>query len=503
MKEHKLTFTADELPPGKNKTPRSAVREIPKELTQAAVRDAVTEYADDNAGTDAAVTLTGAAETSGRILKDAVRNEQIRQQRKTNADALKEDGSNPVTRFHQRQAMKQTYAARRNGETAEKTAETAATAAEKTAEAAEKAAKKTADFVKEHWKGILIVLAIVLALVFLLNVFSTCSMLFEGAGTVVAGSAYAAEDGEITGAEEAYCAMEDDLRRLIDEYEDAHDYDEYVYDLDEIGHDPYVLTSILSALHPGAWTLDDVRDTLDMLFDRQYDLSEGLDFDLRTRMEPRTGEISLTDPDTGEIILISYDYEEEVPYHYVTCTVTLKNNDLSHLPVYIMTEEQLAVYSTYMSVLGGREDLFPDSEYIGLYDGYPDYDIPAALLEDETFAAMIEEAEKYLGYPYVWGGSSPETSFDCSGFVSWVVNHSGWNIGRRSAQGLYDLCFLTASPAPGDLVFFEGTYDTPGISHVGIYVGNAMMLHCGDPIGYSNLNSTYWQEHLVGYGRLP
>ena len=246
-----------------------------------------------------------------------------------------------------------------------------------------------------------------------------------------------------------------------------------------------------------------MRDTLDLLFEKQYDLSEGLDFDTRMRMEPRTGEIPLIDPESGEVIVVPYDYEEEVPYHYITCTLTLKNNDLSHVPVYVMTEEQLAAYSTYMSVLGGREDLFPDSEYIGLYDDYPDYDIPEELLADETFAAMIAEAEKYLGYPYVWGGGSPETSFDCSGFVSWVLNHAGWNIGRRSAQGLYDLCTLTASPRPGDLVFFRGTYDTPGISHVGIYVGNAMMLHCGDPIGYSNLNSSYWQEHFAGYGRMP
>ena len=342
MKENKLKFTEEELPPGKGKKlpgkSHSAVRDLPKELSQAAVRDAILEHADDNSGTDAAVTLAGVSGTSERILKEAVRNEQLRQQRKMNADLPKEEGANPVTKFHQRQAMKQSYAARRNGETAEKTAENAANAAEKAAETAEKAAKKAAEFVKEHWKGLLIVGLIVLMLLFLLDVFSACSMLFEGAGTIVTGSTYAAADEEITGAEEAYCAMEDDLRRMLDEYEDTHDYDEYIFDLDEIGHDPYVLTSILSALHPGEWTLADVRDTLDLLFEKQYDLSEGLTFETRMRTEPRTGEITLIDPDTGELIVVPYDYEEEVPYHYVTCTVTLINNNLSHVVYMVLAE---------------------------------------------------------------------------------------------------------------------------------------------------------------------
>mgnify|MGYP000808729019 CR=1 FL=1 len=197
----------------------------------------------------------------------------------------------------------------------------------------------------------------------------------------------------------------------------------------------------------------------------------------------------------------------QVPYDYYICTVTLENFNLSHVPVYIMSEEQLGMYATYMATLGNRPDLFPGSGYIGKYveGSYTDYDIPPEALDDEVFAAIIKEAEKYLGYPYVWGGSSPSTSFDCSGFVSWVINHSGWDVGRLGAQGLCNICtpVSSANVKPGDLVFFTGTYDTPGVSHVGIYVGNNMMIHCGDPISYANLNSSYWQSHFYRYGRLP
>lgn len=193
-----------------------------------------------------------------------------------------------------------------------------------------------------------------------------------------------------------------------------------------------------------------------------------------------------------------------VYYDYYICTVTLDNFNLSHLPIYIMGEEKVSRYSLYMATLGNRPDLFPGSSYVGKYTSPPEgYEVPGEYLDDETFAAMLSEAEKYLGYPYVWGGSSPATSFDCSGFVSWVVNHSGWNVGRLGAQGLYNICTRTSSPRPGDLVFFKGTYDTPGVSHCGIYVGDGMMLHCGDPIQYANLNSSYWQAHFYAYGRLP
>ena len=258
------------------------------------------------------------------------------------------------------------------------------------------------------------------------------------------------------------------------------------------------LSNNLTALHQGEWTLDEVQGTLQMLFDRQYILTEDVVVETRYRTETDTW----TDAD-GNTHTDTY----QVPYDYYICTVTLENFNLSHVPVYIMSEEQLGMYATYMATLGNRPDLFPGSGYIGKYveGSYTDYDIPPEALDDEVFAAIIKEAEKYLGYPYVWGGSSPSTSFDCSGFVSWVINHSGWDVGRLGAQGLCNICtpVSSANVKPGDLVFFTGTYDTPGVSHVGIYVGNNMMIHCGDPISYANLNSSYWQSHFYRYGRLP
>ena len=258
-----------------------------------------------------------------------------------------------------------------------------------------------------------------------------------------------------------------------------------------------MLVSILTAYHRGEWTLAEVQGTLEMLFDQQYILTEEVVVEVCYRTETRTDS-------EGN------DYDVEVPYNYYICNVTLENFDLSHLPVYIMGEDQVSMYATYMATLGNRPDLFPSSQYpnASQREDYLDYDVPPEALEDETFAAMLAEAEKYLGYPYVWGGSSPSTSFDCSGFVSWVINHSGWNYGRLGAQGLCNIC-TPVSPAnarPGDLVFFKYTYDAPnpdGVTHCGIYVGNGMMIHCGSPISYANLNTSYWQAHFYCYGRLP
>ena len=409
--------------------------------------------------------------------------------------------SNPLNRFFQKQRLKREYAkAARTAKAAGSTAQATAKGAEKTAEATATAAKKAAEkakeaaeFVARHWKGVLVVLAGFLLIVMLIGGLQSCSALVGAAGGGVAASSYQSEDADILAAEAAYCALEAELQEYLDTYERTHDYDEHHYDLDEIKHDPYVLTSILSALHDGAWTASEVQGTLQMLFEKQYILTETVVTEVRYRTVTRT------DSEGNE-------YEVEVPYNYYICTVELENFDLSHIPVYIMDKETLSKYALYMSVLGNKPELFGDSEYIPKYiTNRPEgYEIPPSAMEDETFAAVITEAEKYLGYPYVWGGGSPSTSFDCSGFVSWVLTNSGvCNTGRLGAQGLYNISTPVSNPQPGDLVFFVGTYDTPGVSHVGIYVGNSMMIHCGDPISYSNLNSSYWQAHFYAYARPP
>ena len=312
-------------------------------------------------------------------------------------------------------------------------------------------------------------------------------------------SSYLSEDADITGAESAYAAMEAELQDMLDNIESEYPgYDEYRVNADEIEHDPYVLISILSAWHEVVFTLDEVQSTLEMLFEKQYILTVEEEVQVRYRTETRTD--SEGNP-----------YTVEVPYNYYILHVDLENFNLSHVPVYIMGEEQLSMYAMYMSSLGNRPDLFPQSGYVSKYYENPpaDYEVPAALLgSDEKFARLMEEADKYVGFPYVWGGSTPETSFDCSGFVSYVLTNSGlYNTGRLGAQGLYNISTPVSNPQPGDLVFFTGTYDTPGVSHVGIYVGedgdgSPVMLHCGDPIQYSKLDTSYWQSHFYAYGRL-
>ena len=391
-----------------------------------------------------------------------------------------------VSRYLQKQKIKRQYAKQ-----AREAARQTAKAAEGTASVTGKLTEKVSAYIKEHPGGLLLLLAAFLLLVVLQSCMSSLVTVGNGVAGAIGASTYAAEDADLLGAEAAYCALEDELQRYLDTYTRTHDYDEYHFDLDTIEHDPYVLISMISALHEGAWTLDEVRGTLQDLFDRQYILTEDVIVEVRYRTVTRT------DSDGN-------DYDVEVPYNYYICYVTLENFNLSHVPVYMMSEEQLSMYALYMSTLGNRPDLFPSSGYIGKYitNRPPEHEVPESYLDDETFAAILKEAEKYLGFPYVWGGSSPSTSFDCSGFVSYVYNQCGWSFGRLGAQGLYNISTRTSSPKPGDLVFFTGTYDTPGISHVGIYVGDGWMLHCGDPIGYANLNSSYWQSHFYAYGKL-
>ena len=397
---------------------------------------------------------------------------------------------NALSRFWKKKQLQKQYRKQ-----AKKAAKTGAKAAEKTAVTTEKLAARTVAFVKRYPVGTLIALACALLIFTLQSCSSSLVTVGNGLVGAVAASTYQAEDADLWGAEAAYCALEDELREYLDIYEATHSYDEYHFDLDDIEHDPYVLLSMLSALHEGAWTVDEVRGILQTLFDRQYILTETVVTERRYYIETDTW----TDEE-GNTHTDSY----RVYYNYYICTVTLENFNLSHVPIYMMGEEQLSRYALYMATLGNRPDLFPSSPYVGKYitTRPADYEVPEAYLADETFAAILKEAEKYIGFPYVWGGYSPGTSFDCSGFVSYIYNQCGWDFGRLGAQGLYNISARTNSPKPGDLVFFTGTYDTPGVSHCGIYVGDGWMLHAGDPIQYSNLNTSYWQSHFYAYGKL-
>ena len=404
----------------------------------------------------------------------------------TAAQEHPELSKNALSRFWQKRRLRKRYQKQ-----AKEAAKYGAQAAGKTAVTTEKLAARAVGFVKRHPVGCLLALACVLLVLVMQSCSSSLVTLGNSTIGAVGASTYPCEDGDLLGAEAAYCDLEAELSDYLDSYESTHDYDEYHFDLDEIEHDPYVLLSLLCSLHEGQWTLDQVEGSLQTLFDSQYILTEDVVVEVRYRTETHTDS-------EGN------DYEVEVPYNYYICYVTLENKNLSHLPVYLLSEDQMSRYAIYMATLGNRPDLFPGSEYVGKYTETPEgYEVPREYLDDETFAAILSEAEKYIGYPYVWGGSSPATSFDCSGYVSWVINHSGWNVGRLGAQGLYNICTPTSNPQPGDLVFFKGTYDTPGVSHCGIYVGDGRMLHCGDPIGYANLNTSYWQSHFYAYGRLP
>lgn len=494
-----------------------AVRDAPGNAVLMQFHREIRQSEDENVGVEAAHKSEEAAETGGRLVRSAHRSHKLKPYRES-AKAEKrldranlgylqkkaardnpQPSGNPLAHWRQKRAVKKQYAAAKR---AGQFTGSAGKAAESTAKAGKTAAresKRAAAFVARHPKGFLIAAGAFLVLVLLLNALSSSSVLLEGALSGVTASTYPSTDDAMLGAEAAYSQKETDLQNEIDHYQTRHPgYDEYHYDLDKIGHDPYVLVSILTAWHGGEWTLDEVRDMLSALFSKEYQLTQTVETETRYRTETHT----VTDPDGTP-----HTETRQVPYTYTICNVKLHNEDLSHLPISIMNEDQVSVYSMYMSTLGNRPDLFPTSAYpnASTVKKPTEYDIPPEEMTDARFAAMMTEAKKYIGYPYVWGGSSPKTSFDCSGYVSWVINHSGWNVGRLGAQGLCDIC-TPVSPAdvrPGDLVFFEHTYDTDGVSHVGIYVGNGMMLAAGDPIGYSNLNTSYWQSHFLTFGRLP
>ena len=490
-------------------------RDAPRNAVRALIQG---QNEDDNVGVEAAQTAEKAEHRAEATFREIHRSVQLRPYRgaekaerkleKANLEYLQKKAqaehptSNPVSKWQQKRQIKRQYAAAKAGRGGK--------AAKNTVKSAEKAVKnteKTVKFVSASKKPLLVVLAIALMLIFFLNVVSSCSVIVEGVGSVLAGSTYPASDSALLNAEAAYTAKEEELQRYLDNYTGTHDYDEYHFDLDEISHDPYVLLSLLSAMNPGDWTASEISRMVEDLFDRQYILTEFVETETRYKTEARTDYEYVYNPDTDSYEWRSYTHTVQVPYEYRICTVILENRDLSHLPVELLSGSQLNMYATYMATLGNRPELFPDSPYVELYLNKTDqsFDIPADAIPSDRVAAMLQEAQKYLGYPYVWGGSSPATSFDCSGYVCWVVNHSGWNIGRLSAQGICNVCtpISAANAQPGDLVFFKGTYDTPGVSHCGIYVGNNTMIHCGDPIKYANLNTNYWQSHFYCFGRLP
>ena len=496
----------------------------PLDTVRSAVHRKLREDNDGNSGTEAANTLFQTAEGGYRAIETAHRSHADKPYRraekaetaadKANLRALNRQyeqeygkASNPYSKWQQKRAIKKEYAAAKAGNGARNTAR----ASETTAKAARRAAedtKKAGSFIVRHKKGFLIVGGIAAVILLLMTGISSCSTLFQGATSGIVSSTYPLEDADMLAAEAAYCGMEAELQSYLDTYESTHDYDEYHFDLDEIEHDPYVLISMITALKGGEWKIDQVGGILDMLFEKQYILTERVTTETRYRTETRTGTRYVTDPETGESYPEEYEYDVQVPYTYYICHVELCNFNLSHVPVHIMSHDQLSMYAVYMSTLGNRPDLFADSVYVNRYyhTKYEKYEIPPEALADEQFAAIIAEAEKYLGYPYVWGGSSPATSFDCSGFVSYVYNNCGlhWSFGRLGAEGLRRMSAYVspANAKPGDLIFFEKTYDTSGASHVGIYVGNNMMLHCGDPIQYTSIDTSYWRSHFLQFGRL-
>lgn len=477
------------------------------------VHGKVGEVEKENSGVEGAHKTEKLAEKAGgyasRKLKESCRSHNLKPYReaaKAEAASMKADtnylyhktikenpelASNPLSRFHQKQQIKRQYAKDLRG-----AGKSAGKAAKKTGKAAGEATKKTTDFIARHWKGILTVGVFLLLIVMIFTGLSSCAAILQGGVSSVLGTSYTAEDEAIREVEADYKELEKDLREEIADIEsDYPDYDEYQYHLDEIGHNPFALASYLTAkLYD--YTRQEAQAELQALFEKQYTLT------LREEIQTRYRTESTTDPDTGETTT------EEVPYDYYILHVTLTNKNIETLAGELLTPEQKEMFDIYMETKGNKPDIFGE-DYAATPGGgqYTDYEIPPEALSDERFAAMIAEAEKYLGYPYVWGGSSPSTSFDCSGFVCWVINHSGaGSVGRTTAQGIFN---YTTPIAPseaklGDIIFFTGTYDSgSAVSHVGIYVGNGMMIHCGNPISYASVNTPYWQQHFYAYGRLP
>lgn len=505
---------------GKPKNPGNLVADA---LSAKAHQSVCNADQDNNSGVEAAHFTEGSAEGAARAGSRFQYGRKLRQYKKLErlekkadkdavdsifAERMKSDpqaGSNLFSRWRQKQAIKKEYAAAKAGAAAaENTAAGTAKAAQGTASMTEKAFQ----FVQSHSHIIIGIAAVGLLILVIAGSVSSCSVLINGGGNVVLGTSYTAEDEDLKGAETDYTKLEDKLRKQIDRIETDHPgYDEYRYNLAEIGHNPYELASLLTVEFEN-YTRSQVQARLQSIFEAQYELKLEEKVEIRTRKETRVGYRYNPITGTGH----TYTYQVTVQYEYKILNVTLLNRGVDYVARNSgLTEDQLQRYEVTLECRGNRDDLFagiafatPDGA--GSSGEYQDYDIPGEALTDEKFRKMITEAEKYLGYPYVWGGSSPSTSFDCSGFVSWVINHcgNGWNVGRQTANGLMGKCDIIpkSEAKPGDLIFFQKTYNTSGASHVGIYVGNGMMIHCGNPISYASIETNYWRQHYYCMGRI-
>ena len=505
---------------GKPKKPGNLAADAISAKAHQSVRNA---DQDNNSGVEAAHFTEGLAEGAARAGSRFQYGRKLRQykklerlEKKANKDAvdsifaerMKSDpqaGSNLFSRWRQKQAIKKEYAAAKAGAAAaENTAAGTAKAAQGTANMTEKAFQ----FVQSHSHIIIGIAAVGLLVLVIAGSVSSCSVLINGGGNVVLGTSYTAEDEDLKGAETDYTKLEDKLRKQIDRIETDHPgYDEYRYNLAEIGHNPYELASLLTVEFEN-YTRSQVQARLQSIIEAQYELKLEEKVEIRTRKETRVGYRYNPITGTGH----TYTYQVTVQYEYKILNVTLLNRGVDYVARNSgLTDDQLQRYEVTLECRGNRDDLFagiafatPDGA--GSSGEYQDYDIPGEALTDEKFRKMITEAEKYLGYPYVWGGSSPSTSFDCSGFVSWVINHcgNGWNVGRQTANGLMGKCDIIpkSEAKPGDLIFFQKTYNTSGASHVGIYVGNGMMIHCGNPISYASIETNYWRQHYYCMGRI-
>lgn len=505
---------------GKPKKPGNLAADTLSAKAHQSVRNA---DQDNNSGVEAAHFTEGSAEGAARAGSRFQYGRKLRQykklerlEKKANKDAvdsifaerMKSDpqaGSNLFSRWRQKQAIKKEYAAAKAGAAAaENTASGTAKAAQGTVSITEKAFQ----FVQSHSHIIIGIAAVGLLVLVIAGSVSSCSVLINGGGNVVLGTSYTAEDEDLKGVETDYTKLEDKLRKQIDRIETDHPgYDEYRYNLAEIGHNPYELASLLTVEFEN-YTRSQVQARLQSIFEAQYELKLEEKVEIRTRKETRVGYRYNPITGTGH----TYTYQVTVQYEYKILNVTLLNRGVDYVARNSgLTDDQLQRYEVTLECRGNRDDLFAGIAF-ATPDGadssgeYQDYDIPGEALTDEKFRKMITEAEKYLGYPYVWGGSSPSTSFDCSGFVSWVINHcgNGWNVGRQTANGLMGKCDIIpkSEAKPGDLIFFQKTYNTSGASHVGIYVGNGMMIHCGSPISYASIETSYWRQHYYCIGRI-